>query len=120
LILAYGADFEAQVDNETAWRAAEGWGGDRYQVYHELSTGASVLVTRWSWDTQSDAAQFDQAFGQYQAERYRGARVDRTDGACWEANGQASCLFTRGSESLWVLAPDQRVLNEVLVAYPDF
>ena len=59
---------------------------------------------------------------QYQDLRYRGAKVSRPEGACWEANGQVSCTFnsTGGNETLWVVAPDQTVLNQVLTAYPNF
>jgi hypothetical protein len=120
LILGYGADVSAQLPDDTAWRAAAGWGGDRYQVYHEAQTDSLLLVVRWTWDSQRDEDEFAQAMQQYQAERFRGAQVNRTEGACWEANGQASCLLARGSEALWVLAPDETVLSEVLVEFPDF
>lgn len=120
LILGYGADISAQLPDDDAWRAAEGWGGDHYQVYHEAATGETVLVARWAWDSQRDADEFAQALRQYQEQRFRGGQVNRTDGACWETNGQASCLFTSAGQSLWLLAPDQTVLNNVLVAFPDF
>ena len=120
LILGYSADLSAQLPDEQAHAAAEGWGGDHYQVYHEAATGATVLVARWSWDTPRDGEEFAQALRAYQAQRFGGATVDRTDGACWEANSQASCLFNQGSEALWLLAPDQTVLNHVLLEFPDF
>lgn len=120
LILGYGAETAAQLDHATAQRAAAGWGGDHYQVYHEAAGGKTLLVARWSWDSQRDAGEFDEALQQYLHARFRGARVDRNDGACWEINDQAACLFTLGSESLWLLAPNQAVLNDVLVDFPDF
>ena len=120
LILGYGADVAAQLDDETAALASAGWGGDHYQVYHEAESGGTLLVARWSWDSLRDAEEFDEALQVYLEQRFRGARVDRNDGACWESNGQATCLFTLGSETLWLLAPSQTVLNDVLVNFPDF
>lgn len=120
LILGYGADLSAQVPLDLAEAAAEGWGGDRYQVYYQADTGAAVLVARWAWDRPRDADEFAQAMRQHLEARFRGGAVDRTDGECMEANAQASCLFTREGESLWLLAPDQVVLNNVLLEFPDF
>ncbi len=122
LILGYGADFSADLSDATAQAAARGWGGDHYQAYTNDSTQATVLAAHWVWDTAADAREFAAAMRQYQDLRFRGAKVDRPDGACWEANGQISCTFnaTNGNETLWLLAPNQTVLNQVLAAYPNF
>jgi len=122
LVLGYGADLSAELGDATAAAAARGWGGDHYQAYVNDSTQATVLAAHWVWDTAADAQQFAAAMKQYQDLRYRGSKVSRPDGACWEANGQLSCTFnsTSGNETLWVLAPDQSVLNQVLTAYPNF
>jgi hypothetical protein len=120
LILGFGADFAAQLPDDEAYEAAAGWGGDRYQVYHQAATGASVLVARWAWDSLHDGEEFSQALRAYHDHRFRGAQVDRADGACWESNGQASCVFAAGDQTLWLLAPNQTVLNEVLLTFPDF
>jgi len=37
-------------------RAAEGWGGDRYELWR--SGGDVALVMRWRWDTRRDEAEF--------------------------------------------------------------
>ena len=120
LILGYGADVSAHLPDADAWRAANGWGGDHYQVYHSAATGATVLVARWAWDSQRDADEFAQTLRQYQEQRFRGGQVVGTEGACWESNGQASCQFSSAGQSLWLLAPSQTVLNDVLVEFPDF
>jgi hypothetical protein len=74
----------------------------------------------WVWDTQADADEFWEAMLFYQDERFRGAKVDRSDGQCWEANNQASCVFQKDREVLWLLAPSQTILNNVLAQHPDF
>jgi hypothetical protein len=79
-----------------------------------------VLAAEWIWDTPRDATEFKQALLKYFDERYRGAKLDRASGNCWEANHQTSCFFVNDKRTLWLLAPDSATLEAVLVAYPDF
>ncbi len=120
LLLSYGADKPAQVGERTGERAAAGWGGDAYQVYYNDGTGDTMMAVQWVWDTQADADEFKEAMLFYQDERFRAAKVNRSNGDCWEANNQASCLFARGQETLWLLAPNQTILNNILARYPNF
>ncbi|MGD8622135.1 MAG: hypothetical protein PVH60_09285 [Anaerolineales bacterium] len=120
LLLGYSADLEAQIDIFTAEAAAAGWGGDTYQVYYNDELDQSVMSARWIWDTNTDTTQFNTALLDYMDSRFRGAKVNRSDAECWEANGQASCVFRAGREVLWLLAPNQTVLNDVLAAVPGF
>jgi hypothetical protein len=39
--------------------AAEGWGGDRYELWQ--SNGKNLLVMRWRWDTRRDQNEFQEA-----------------------------------------------------------
>jgi hypothetical protein len=120
LLLGYGADGAAQVDDQTAKEAAEGWGGDNYQMYYNDATRETVMAVHWAWDSQADADEFWEAMLFYQDERFRGAKVNRSDGQCWEANNQASCVFKKGQEMLWLLAPNQTILNNILAQHPNF
>jgi hypothetical protein len=120
MILAYGADVDAQIDDTQAKAAAAGWGGDTYQVYHRDESEESALAAHWVWETAGDATQFQRAMSPYLDARFRGARLTRDDGVCYETNGQATCLFTTGRESLWLLAPSQSILNALLASYPTF
>lgn len=120
LVLGYGADHEAQVDDFTADRASAGWGGDTYQIYYNDALDQTVMSIRWIWDTNSDATQFFNAMLEYQDARFRGAKLSRTDGQCWEANNQASCIFRSEREILWLLAPNQTILNNLLASVPGF
>jgi len=122
LILGYGADVTARApDDAAAATAAAGWGGDHYQIFRRDDLTGTVLAAQWVWDTPEDLKEFQTAIQFYLNQRFRGAKIqDRTDGDCWEANDQATCLFVKNQSSLWLLAPDQTVLNAVLTAYPDF
>jgi hypothetical protein len=120
MLLAYGADVDAQIDDTQAKTAAAGWGGDTYQVFYRDETDESVLAAHWVWETAGDATQFQRAMGPYLDARFRGARLTRDDGVCYETNGQATCLFISGRETLWLLAPDQAILNTLLAEFPNF
>jgi hypothetical protein len=120
LILGYGADVDAQLEDQRAQQAAAGWGGDRYRVYYNEDTGQTVLAARWSWDTMTDATTFDSAMRDYLHERHGGNRLDVERGACWEANAQRSCLYRAGLEILWLLGPDADTVEAVLTRFPGF
>jgi hypothetical protein len=117
LVLAYGADKTAQQSTTTAKRAAEGWGGDHYQVYYNDQTDRIVLAAHWVWDSAKDAKEFEPALSKYLDQRFRGATLARTDGACWEVNLQTTCIYSAGSETLWIIAPDQATLDQVRGLY---
>ena len=117
LILGYGSDLSAQQEDSVAAEAAAGWGGDFYQAYYNEDSGDVVLAAHWVWDTQTDAREFNQAMLDYLDKRFRGNKLDREDGVCWESNGQVTCLFTNGSRTLWLIAPSEDVLIEVASLY---
>lgn len=59
--------------DETAERAAEGWGGDAYAVLRE---GASYrLLWKSVWDTEADAVELEQALRAYAAGRFPGEAI---------------------------------------------
>lgn len=120
LLLAYSADKPSQQPVATAEKAAEGWGGDRYQVAYLDEKDQIVLAGHWVWESLKDASEFEQAMRGYLDQRFRGAVLVRNDGACWAVNLQVTCLFTAGSESLWIIAPDQTILDQVLGLYLPF
>jgi len=120
LVLGYGADVDAQLPDDVAARAAAGWGGDRYVVYHHDDTDRTVMAARWSWDTMGDATTFYDALSDSLHERYAGNRADVSRGRCWEANAQRSCLYRAGRETLWLLAPDSALVESMLSRFPGF
>ncbi|MCC7361329.1 MAG: hypothetical protein IT317_17720 [Anaerolineales bacterium] len=120
LILGYGADYEAMLPDDTAWTAANGWGGDHHQVYYQSDLDQTVLAAHWVWDTPRDNTQFADALRDYMDARLRGSKVPRTDGDCWEANNQAGCVFVANGETLWLYAPNQTLINDLLAFFPAF
>jgi len=120
LMLRYGADLDAQLDETVARQAAAGWGGDRYWVYYNDDQDKPAMAARWSWDTIGDAAAFRSTLGDYLHERYGGNRVEVPRGACWEANAQRSCAYLAGREVLWLLGPDAAVVDAMLTRFPGF
>ncbi len=120
LVLSYGADIPAQLSDSQGEEAAAGWGGDSYRVLRNDGSGELILIIQWVWDTDQDASEFRQAMVTYQDERFRGGKVDRSDGDCWEANNQASCTFTRANQTLWIIAPNQTMLNDIRAKFAAF
>jgi len=120
LLLGYGADVDAMLEDSVAVTAARGWGGDRYQVYYQDETERAVLTAVWGWDTAQDASQFRQAMTDHLRKRFREAEVDAPRGTCWQVNQQTTCLYLAGRQVLWLLAPDMGTLNLVRVLYPSF
>src|SRR3954454_15467382 len=88
-----------------ASEAAAGWGGDRYELWQDSDCasppcrGHDVLVMRWRWDTQRDAAEFETAL--------RGVEIARVDGATVEAHGDTVTL---------VLAPTPALARRVALS----
>jgi hypothetical protein len=108
------------MEDVEAQAAARGWGGDSYQVYYNDSTEQTVMAVHWVWDTTTDAEQFYRLMIPYQNARFRGASADRPDAKCWSVNDQLSCIFLSARGTLWLLAPDQAILNAVLAKYQPY
>jgi hypothetical protein len=119
-ILRSGWEFATQLPEPVSQTAAAGWGGDHYQVYVDESTDALVLSAHWIWDTQTDAAEFTQTFTDYGTRRFGAQTVEAPTGICWEAETAYTCLLSVGQETLWVLGPDQGMVDSLLGLYPDF
>jgi len=120
LLLGYGADAEAMLEDDVALSAARGWGGDRYQVYYQDEAEGTALAAVWGWDSAQDASQFQRALTEHLGARFREARLSSTTGTCWQVNQQTACVYLAGRQVLWLLAPDQGTLDLMRAAYPSF
>lgn len=67
---------EQYVDVPTAERAAAGWNGDRFQLYHRDRDGALFLGLRTAWDSEADAVEFFAAYQNVATGRH-GAELTR-------------------------------------------
>lgn len=90
--------------------AAEGWGGDRYELWQSPEARgcaapcprADVLVMRWAWDTPRDGDEFATKLREYVEDGLRG----RTAGAgSWSRDGGGAIAIARGTEITLALAP---------------
>ena len=70
LLQGYVSALEAQ-------RAAQGWSGDRYQVYERGTNGPTLLVWTTAWETEKDAEEFERAYNRVIQKRSVTARVQR-------------------------------------------
>ena len=88
--------------------AAEGWGGDRYELWQRDGEGDcaapcyrdSVLVARWTWDTRRDEAEFARKLRQWVHDGLNDAATVRVE--------------HRGGAVTLVLAPDVALAEQAL------
>jgi hypothetical protein len=121
LLLADGANSDAQIANGTALAAAAGWGGDSFQAYTRTSDQAPGMVVHWVMDGEAEALQLTSALQSHLAQRFADSEVAMGDGQCWLAAGERACLFSSSTEVLWLLGPDEvGVLQSILAQYPQF
>lgn len=120
LLLSANADASLRVPDEAARSAARGWGGDRLQAYYNATTDETLLAVAWTWDTTADAREFRQVLSAHLDLRFNGAGSPQVDGDCWPAGQQAACLYLRDKNTLWLLAPDQPLIDAVTAAYAPF
>jgi hypothetical protein len=64
------------TDSTSGVRGASGWSGDRWELLEK--DGHQALVSKSVWDSESDAQQFLQTFGQAMQNRYFGAHVEES------------------------------------------
>jgi hypothetical protein len=120
LLLGYGANSAARLDDSVAKMAAEGWGGDHFVTLYNPATGQTLLTMHWVWDRSADAREFNAALREYNQRRFAANAVSLEKGDCWEASGQTSCMLTYGQETLWLVSPDQEWMSILFSAYPAF
>lgn len=61
----------------TAQVAAQGWNGDRYHVFEQGRNGPTGVVWVSMWDTDEDAAEFDEAYRMLANKRHLNALIRR-------------------------------------------
>ena len=109
---------EQNGSRQEALLAAEGWGGDRYALLED-DQGRAVVVIRSTWDTQSDAAEFFEAYGRALASRFGpAARLPGTDPTllAFSTPEQGAQLLLRGTEVLVAFGPDQDLTERAMGA----
>ncbi|MBN1666840.1 MAG: hypothetical protein JW862_07115 [Anaerolineales bacterium] len=113
LLLAYGRDEAARLDEDQAAAAAAGWGGDAYVVYYQADTQATVMALQTVWDAISEADEFEQAFRQYAQERFGQPVSDTLGWITWQGADGFHAFAITGATTTWILAPDQTTADQV-------
>lgn len=117
LVFSSAADIEARLSDAEAAAAARGWGGDRFNVYVQEASGATILIAQWVADAPADATRFRAALRAYLNLRFDGARLEGMDD-CWISVSQVACIQTADNETRWVLTPDRDTMTSVQSALP--
>jgi hypothetical protein len=114
-LMAHGVDLDAQLSEDQSRVAAAGWGGDHAQVYYRLSTQDFVAVVEWAWDTNTDVIEFTNAYTSH-LRNQNGARALAVleETTCFETDGKVDCIFSNGSNVVWVQAPDAPTITLIL------
>jgi hypothetical protein len=108
LTLAHGLDPQSRLDADTASSAAEGWGGDAYAVYYDAGTQQTVMVLKTVWDSSQDAEEFASSFVTYATERFGKSASQKNASVTWSGTESFTGIFTQGSQTIWVFAPDSQ------------
>ena len=90
--------------------AAEGWGGDRYELWQprDLEDCAApcraedVLALRWVWDSRRDERQFAAKLRQWVTD---GLEAEPAGEGAWTLDGSAVAMARRGGSVTLALAP---------------
>jgi len=121
LLLGYGSEPNAQLFDDIASIAAEGWEGDSYQVYYNDETDQSLLTAHWIWESTTDTGEFYTALKDSLAGRFMYAAVDGPgNGDCWFYQGQFSCIYKTSLDVLWLYAPDLTILEQLKAQFPQY
>jgi hypothetical protein len=98
------------IPRKTARAAAEGWGGDRYVLYENKDNGALLLIQFTTWDTESDAREFFDAYAVRTEKRYKlGSRVEaRSQPRIYETSEGFAAIERRGNDVLLVEGAQKR------------
>ena len=100
-----------QLENSVAYPAAQGWGGDRLQVYRQVDGDQVAWVLKIVWDTPTDADEFAQAYTQLADARFGFVTNAKS---CWQGATDSICTLTRNSATVIVGAPTLELAQTLL------
>jgi hypothetical protein len=92
------------IPKRTARTAADGWGGDRYALYENKTSGALLLVQFTTWDTENDAKEFFDAYSERTLKRYKlGKSMDlNARPRIYETNEGLASIELRGKDVVMI------------------
>jgi hypothetical protein len=72
-------------------RAAAGWGGDHFRLYHKRDTGEIGWVMSIQWDSEAEAREFNELYLDYAEERIGSSSRDVVGVDCWSNAQESIC-----------------------------
>lgn len=112
---------KTQLSRRAAERAAAGWYGDRYRLYHHAGDDTRAWVLHLMWDSEQDAEAFSDAYQTFAAARLPQRVDDGADMICWGGADEALCLldFSADGRTLIAYAPTPELAAALLMAQVD-
>lgn len=120
LFLAKPLHEDWAINDKSAVKAAEGWGGDLYLVYHNSEKDADVLISLFEWDTQGDADEFWKEVTRYGLNRFGKADNQSKNTMGWNTSDAVVSFKRQGKQFLWVSAPDEEISSLILKKFDLF
>jgi hypothetical protein len=114
LILAKGYEIDTRLDDETARKAAEGWGGDAFQLYSNTNTNQIVLIIKYIWDTDRDAQEYSIACKQYGISRWGAPNSQESQSTSWQTDNVSVLMRDDSPTTLLVIAPDRSMIDIIV------
>jgi hypothetical protein len=114
LLLGYNDYPSAQVPDNEAAIAANGWSVDRYQVFYNPEEQQSFLSVYWIWDSPEEGNQFFGALETSLNGRFGGVSEQLPDGGnCWSFGGERSCIQQNGEKVYWLFSENSDLVDLV-------
>lgn len=107
LILSAGYQESQRLDETTAAKATEGWGGDAYAILRNDTDNQTAFIFRSRWDTSADQDEFLAALKQYANLRWGKPDSSTATELSWSGTGDGSILIYRSDAGVvWMITPD--------------
>ena len=113
---------EHKLDFAQAIPAAQGWGGDRYQVFGDAQ-GQLALALQTAWDRPADAREFFDTYSAFVVALAGGnPQVLQADATHmrWQLAGRQFYLSLAGAQVLALHAPDAATLDALIAQFKGF
>ena len=114
LVLSHGYEEEYRLDEDSAFIAAEGWGGDSYAFYFNDQTNEVTFVLDTIWDSTNHAREFQDAFERYAQQRWQRADDDILGQPAWYGEDSVSTLLIDEDRTVWVISISSVLVESVL------
>lgn len=105
--------FEEFKLKTTGLKAAAGWDGDRFSVWEHPGDGRALIVWYSTWDDETEAREFFDAYGRLLAKKYADAtKEDGAERVVLQTNSGQVLLERRGADVLIIEGAEEKLLNE--------